>query len=70
MDGVYKLEPFGHEIEVFGAAQTSATMVNISRKKGTKPVSAKEFYPKLEGGESELQGAMSFVSSIMTMAGD
>ena len=67
----YKLEPFGYDVEMFGSAQVSATLVNINRKKGTKAVSAKDFYPKIdEDTEAELQGAMSFVSSIITMSGD
>lgn len=67
----YKLEPFGYDVEMFGSAQVSATLVNINRKKGTKAVSAKEFYPQTENNpDSELQSAMTYVSSVLTMSGD
>lgn len=64
----YKLEPFGYEIDMFGDAQVSATLVNIHRKKGSRQVDVKDFYPKFRDEEAELQGAMNLVEQAMVMS--
>jgi len=65
----YGMEPFGFEAEYLGHAQTSATLVNINKKKGSKSATAKDFFPKLESREEELQGAVGFVSALTQMHG-
>lgn len=60
----YGLEPFGYEVDMFGAAQVSATLVAINSKKGAKTPQAKDFYPRLESDDGGIEGAIGFVSAL------
>lgn len=60
----YNLEPFGYEVDMFGPAQVSATLVAINSKKGSKAPQAKDFYPHLGAEEGDIQGAIGFVSAL------
>jgi hypothetical protein len=42
----YQVEPWGTEVDLYGAAMIDATLHNIYGKKGTKPVSANDRMPK------------------------
>lgn len=64
----YGIEPFGFEANYLGHAQTSATLVNINKKKGTKNVTAKEFMPKF-GEDTSVDGAIGFVSALTAVHG-
>lgn len=65
----YGIEPFGFESDYLGHAQTSATLVNINKKKGSKQVTARDFFPKMESENEELHGAIGFASAITQMHG-
>jgi hypothetical protein len=60
----YGLEPFGYEVDMFGPAQISATLVAINSKKGAKVPQARDFYPRLEGDDGDIEGAIDFVSAL------
>lgn len=62
----YGLEPFGFDADYLGHAQTSATLVNINRKKGSKAVSAKEFFPKFDETADD---AVGFAKTMNAMHG-
>lgn len=63
----YNLEPFGYEVDMFGPAQVSATLVAINAKKGSKLPQAKDFYPRLGEEEGSIEGAISLLSGIAQM---
>ena len=66
----YNIEPFGFEAEYLGHAQTSATLVNINKKKGSKTVSAKDFMPEYKlKSNGDISGAVSLAATVTTMHG-
>lgn len=64
----YNMEPFGFEADYLGHAQTSATLVNVNRKKNSKAASAKDFFPRFET-DNEASGAIGFVTTLNAMHG-
>jgi len=44
----YRLEPFGTEIELYGHAMTTATLINVNRKKGSATVEPVDVMPKFK----------------------
>ena len=62
----YELEPWGTDIDLYGHAMTSSTLVNIYRKEGVEPVKPGDMMPKF--GEKQSVDDMISKVKVLTEA--